>query len=426
MRVMLAMLGARRRYLVPEILDELGVLQTFVTDLYVGNHKWLQTVIGRVARWLHIKSLRSIGERGSNRIRRKRIVAFQWLGMRYAAAARFVRPGNVTLFASVNRKFCAKAVPYLKGADICWAYNGAAQELFEAAHDRKFRCVLEQVIAPRDDESQELQKASRDWPGWVVSRDFQPAATDPLSRREQAEWRLADMIVVGSQYVYGCLEKAGIPATRRMIVPSAIDLDRFTLGTHIRSGGPLRVLFVGQINLRKGVPYLLEAVRRLDSRQIELKLAGPVQVPISILSAFSRWATFAGPQPLSSIISCYHWADIVVVPSICEGSAMVTYEARGCGIPIVATPNAGAFFSPDVDGLEIPVRNIDAISEILDRLAGDRDELLRLRQGTIANRHLLGREAYRERIQNVLNAVACGTGFASNPCRSELKYPSLT
>ena len=48
---------------------------------------------------------------------------------------------------------------------------------------------------------------------------------------------------------------------------------------------------------------------------------------------------------------------------------MVTYEARSCGLPIVATPNAGADFSPGVDGLEIPVRTLTAIAETLDRLA---------------------------------------------------------
>jgi glycosyltransferase involved in cell wall biosynthesis len=403
---MLAMLGARRRYLVPEVMEELGVLACFVTDIYVGKYARIQSAVEWLGRRLRLRGLRSVAERISARIPIRRIVAFQWLGIRYAIAARFVRAGDVRLFASVNRQFCVRAVPYLRDIDICWAYNGAAQELFEAAHAGNIRCVLEQVIAPRRDELHELEEAEKDWPQWGNAADAsRPIASDPLSQREQAEWQLADRIVTGSRYVYGCLERAGVATDRCTIVPSAIDLDRFKVGTDVRSGGPLRVLFVGQINLRKGVPYLLDAVRRLNSAQIELRLVGALQISRERVGAFSPWATFAGPAPLSEIASRYRWADIVVVPSVCEGSAMVTYEARGCGVPIVATPNAGAFFSPGIDGLEIPVRNADAIANVLDRLARDRDEVRRLRQGAIAKRHLLGRDAYRERIRTVLDTI---------------------
>ena len=308
------------------------------------------------------------------------------------------------LFAAVNRRFCLRAAAHLNAADVCWAYNGAALELFEAARARNIRCVLEQVIAPRRDELRELALARQDWPQWAGADDVVSAASDPLAAREQAEWRLADIIVAGSRYVQDCLENAAVSKNRCIVVPSAVDLERFRIGTEIRHGGPLRVLFVGQINLRKGVPYLLDAVRRLDSRQVRLKLIGAVHVRRHCVRAFAPWAEFAGPVPPAEIAAHYQWADIVVVPSICEGSATVSYEARGCGVPILATPNAGAAFAPGVDGLEIPVRDVEAIALILDRLARDRGQVRELREGAIANRSALGREAYRDRIRQVLGA----------------------
>jgi glycosyltransferase involved in cell wall biosynthesis len=405
MRVLLAMLGARRHYLVPELMEELGVLTCFVTDVFVGKHRWVQRTVGLIGRGLRINSLRSLASRNSSRIPIARIVAFQWLGLYYAIARRFGGLTDARLFASVNRRFCLRAVSYLPAADICWAYNGAALELFEAARARKIRCVLEQVIAPRRDEFHELVRAREDWPAWSPA-DMQAVSSDPLSEREQAEWQLADVIVAGSRYVQGCLVRSGVPASCCTVVPSGIDLERFKVGVEFRNSGPLRVLFVGQINLRKGAPYLLEAVRRLNSRQIQLKLIGSLQTRYDCVRAFEQWATFPGPVPLSEIASHYQWADILIVPSICEGSAMVSYEARGCGVPIVATPNAGATFSPGVDGMEIPVRDVEAIARVLDRLASNRQEVRDLREGVIANRYLLGRDAYRERIRNVLEAVA--------------------
>ncbi len=405
MRVLLAMLGARRRYLVPEVMEELGVLGCFVTDVFMGKVGWLRSAIALVARWVRPKSVRALLGRSSSRIARERIVAFQWLGIRYAIATHVGR-GDARLFAAVNRRFCLKSLPHLRAIDVCWAYNGAARELFEAARAKGIRCVLEQVIAPRDDELRELRQAREDWPQWDCAEEqARPATSDPLAAREQAEWRLAHMIVVGSRYVRDCLQRSGVPAGRCTIVPSGIDLERFQVGTEVRGGRPLRVLFVGQINLRKGVPYLLEAARRLNTARIELRLIGALQSRRECLAPFAPWAWFSGPIPLAEMASYYQWADIVVVPSICEGSAMVTYEARGCGVPIIATANAGAFFSPGVDGLEIPVRDAEAIASVLDRLARNRNELHGLREGAIANRHALGRDAYRDRIRSVLEAV---------------------
>jgi len=399
------MLGARRHYLVPEVMAELGVLCCFVTDVFVARPGWLQTALVVVGRKLRMRSLRALAGRSSPRIPTERIVALHGLGLRYALARRLRRSGDARLFAAVNRRFCLRAASHLGAVDVCWAYNGAALELFEAACARNIRCVLEQVIAPRSDELRELALARQDWPQWAGADDLQSAASDPLAAREQAEWHLADIVVAGSRYVQDCLEKSAAPKSRCIVVPSAVDLERFRVGTDVRSGGPLRVLFVGQINLRKGAPYLLDAVRRLGSPHIRLKLIGAVHAPHHCVRAFAPWAEFAGPVPPAEIAAHYQWADIVVVPSVCEGSAMVSYEARGCGVPIVATPNAGAAFAPGVDGLEIPVRDVEAIALILDRLARDRGQVRELREGAVANRCALGRDAYRDRIRQVLEVV---------------------
>ena len=405
MRVLVAMLGARRRYLVPEVMEEIGALACFVTDFFVGNGGLTQTALLLLGRTLRMPGFRALAGRSSSRIAPEHVVALRWLGLRYALARRFGHAADARLFASVNRRFCRRAAARLHAADICWAYNGAALELFETARRRGMRCVLEQVIAPRRDELRELALARQDWPQWAAGADPASTSSDPLAEREQAEWRLADILVAGSRYVRDCLEESGVPKRRCHVVPSAIDLELFTVAADRGHGGPLRVLFVGQINLRKGAPYLLEAVRRLDSRQIRLRMIGAVQARRECAAAFAPWAEFPGPVPPAEIASQYQWADVVIVPSICEGSAMVTYEARGCGVPIIVTPNAGASFSPGVDGLEIPVRDAAAIARTLDRMAGDRHEVRALREGAIAKRASLGRDAYRDRIRQVLEAI---------------------
>ena len=406
MRVLLVMLGARRRYLVPEVMEELGVLGRFITDIFVGKFRSLPVLLNAVGRGLNAKGLRALASRDSRRLPKRRVVAFQWLGLRYALTNRRRNVADAEWFASINRRFCQKSVPYLPGSDVCWAYNGAALEVFEAARAKNIRCVLEQVIAPRDTERQAVACAAKDWPGWAACPTKADAGqNDRLAEREEAEWRLADIIVAGSPYVRKCLAEAGVPEARCMVVPSGIDLETFPVGPALPHHGPLRVLFVGHISLRKGAPYLLEAARRLNSRAIHVKMVGSPLVRQACLDEFNSYAEFLGSVPPEDMPRLYHAADVLVMPSVCEGSAMVTYEARSCGIPVVATPNAGAAFCPGVDGLHIPVRDVNAIATALERLASDRRELRQLRQGAIAHRAALGRQAYRERIRTVLQRV---------------------
>jgi glycosyltransferase involved in cell wall biosynthesis len=67
----------------------------------------------------------------------------------------------------------------------------------------------------------------------------------------------------------------------------------------------------------------------------------------------------------------YQWADVFVFPSLCEGSAMVTYEALAAGLPVITTPNAGSVVRDGVDGFIVPIRDAEAIAAKLDLLARD-------------------------------------------------------
>ena len=79
---------------------------------------------------------------------------------------------------------------------------------------------------------------------------------------------------------------------------------------------------------------------------------------------------------LGTPAAAYQQADIFVFPSIEEGSALVTYEAMACGLPVVTTPNAGSLVRDGVEGFIVPIRDPDALAERVERLRAD----ARLRQ----------------------------------------------
>lgn len=135
-------------------------------------------------------------------------------------------------------------------------------------------CVLEQTILPRRLESDLLADQARILSGW------QPglvawAEASIQTEREEREWQLADRIVVGSDFVRDGLLQCGVPTGKIAEIPYGVDVRRFSPARRDkRSPGPLRVLFVGEVGLRKGAPWLLKALHRLGPDRVEARFAG--------------------------------------------------------------------------------------------------------------------------------------------------------
>jgi len=205
-------------------------------------------------------------------------------------------------------------------------------------------------------------------------------------RQIHAERALADHLFAPSDNVVACLLEHGVPAERIVKVPYGADPDRFVPGG--RRDGPFRVLFVGQIGLRKGVRYLLEAWRRLALRDAELVLAGPADDDgLELLRRHAGRHRWLGPVPRHEVERAFRGADVFAFPSLAEGSALVTYEAMASGLAVVTTPESGSVVRDGVDGFVVAARDPHALAERLALLARDRD--LARQMGTRA----------RERIQ---------------------------
>ena len=100
-----------------------------------------------------------------------------------------------------------------------------------------------------------------------------------------AEYEGSDLIFVPSELNYRTFIENGVPAAKLRKVPYGVDLRMFT--PQPKRDDVFRVLFIGQIGLRKGVPYLLEALAPLNLPKFELCLAGAIHPEIrSILAPY--------------------------------------------------------------------------------------------------------------------------------------------
>lgn len=362
-----AMLGARMHYAVPRIWHAAGRLMHMFTDLC------LLKGAPRALNILPRKLLPSAGRRMVERVPRgvppEMITAFTGFGLRYALrVARAGSPDELTrAFLWGGQEFCRLVLrSWPPGAQALFAYNSAALELLQHARQNGLHGILEQSIAPKRLERRLLAEEAAAHPGWEETVNSRGAGEE-YAAREEAEWQEADLILCGSEFVKDGIRACGGPVDRVAVVPYGVDTSP-NLRERRETGGPLRVLTVGAVGLRKGSPYVLEAARLLD-RQVEFRMVGPVGVSDLARSLLSRHVEIVGPVTRPAVAEHYRWADVFLLPSLCEGSATATYEALSWGLPVVCTPNTGSVVRDGVDGFIVPIRDGKAIAERIERLA---------------------------------------------------------
>lgn len=374
-KVCVAMIGARMHYAVPRLLHEAGLLDRFFTDGYIGNKPWLQTALSAVPDVFRLEWIQRMLGRKETQLPSTRVTSFDLLGVRIALALRNARTDaeRERIFAETNAQFGKSILRHGFGsANTVWGFNTASLELFKAAKASGLRCILEQTILPRTLERQLLTQVGAEWPDWQPGF-HEGSGQGRLADRETAEWELADQIVAGSDFVMQGLIQCGVPKEKIHVIPYGVDSSRFgpTRG-NTESDGPLRVLFVGEVGLRKGAPYLLEALSRIGRNQVEARFVGRIALDPAKLATYSGIAEFIGPVPRTEMPAHYHWAQLFVLPSIVEGSAVATYEALMSGLPVVATPNTGTIVTHGQNGMIVPAKDIDALTSAITMYCRDR------------------------------------------------------
>lgn len=180
--------------------------------------------------------------------------------------------------------------------------------------------------------------------------------------RALKEIELADYLFVPSQFVYDSYKNYRIFEKKLILIPFGVDIHKFS-PPKSKKQGTFRALFVGQISLRKGIAYLLKAWDELGLPDSELVLCGRVHPDCKQLIEKYKLKMNLVLTGHCNPVPHYQNADVFIFPSLEEGSALVTYEAMACGLPVITTEETGSVIVSGADGFIIPSRNCDAIKE---------------------------------------------------------------
>ncbi|MEM2001640.1 MAG: glycosyltransferase family 4 protein [Candidatus Methanomethylicaceae archaeon] len=363
-RILVAQLGARRRYAVPVALHQAGMLGLLVTDVTAND------LVGRLARvgqriWPNA-FLKKLASRQVGQIPPEKIKTFPWFGLRRRLRA-IVKEGKAVRLrhARDNARFAARVAKLaLNSFDAVYVFNGAGLEIARAAKEAGIKVILDQTSAPVRVEEQILAEERKRWPGW------EPASVvnigwELLAEREEAEWELADIILCGSQYVHDALVHAGVPSVKCRVVSTGVCPKppfEVTSGLIDKRFRERIVLFAGTLCLQKGIPYLVEAARQLKGFA-RVVAVGPSMLSEKALSYVREVLDYRGNLPPRALWEEYRSAGILVLPTLSEGSANVCFEALAAAVPVITTLNAGSIIEGSQDGFIVPIRDGQAIAQ---------------------------------------------------------------
>jgi glycosyltransferase involved in cell wall biosynthesis len=432
LKVLISQIGAREHYAVARALHQQGMLAGLVTDWYAfgGSKSRKKKVESR-------NNGREIRSRKTQIYFSFQLSIFQLFGGRsraaLAARAEGIPDGLVRAFplrsllwkwrvrrlAAQKRSHeaylqtdsaFASAVARLKlpPHEVFFGYSYASLEMLAAEKKRGVLTVLDQ-IDPGAVEFQIVADEMKQHPEIAGPPPEFPAAYYERNRRE---WALADVIVVNSEWSREAIIAEGANPAKIEILPLAFEAAQSAQGKaerrkqiveignkEVESGkqkiesknefqisdfsisafSPLRVLFLGQVNVRKGIHYLIKAARLLEREKIHFDVVGPIGILPAAVTSAPRNMTFHGPASRDRAAEWYGQADLFVLPTLSDGFAITQLEAMAHGLPVITTPCCGEVVSDGVDGFIVPPRDADALARVFQRYLA-KPELLRNHQ----------------------------------------------
>jgi glycosyltransferase involved in cell wall biosynthesis len=100
-------------------------------------------------------------------------------------------------------------------------------------------------------------------------------------------------------------------------------------------------------------------------------MVGPVEALPPAVTKLKEYVQLTEAVPRSDIAGHVAWADVFLLPSLCEVSATVVYEALAASLPVICTENSGSVVRDGIEGRIVPIRDSGAIVEALAGLAPD-------------------------------------------------------
>jgi glycosyltransferase involved in cell wall biosynthesis len=251
--------------------------------------------------------------------------------------------------------------------DLVHVWSGVAEESLQSRRLHAECRLLMRGSAHIDVQARLLDEEARR-AGAAIDRP-----SDWMIARERREYDLADHILVLSSFSRASFEAAGLSTSRVSLLRLGVRVQDFRPSAgvvtarqrRILAREPLRVLYVGALSYQKGLWDMAEAIRTLsDTGDFRFTLVGPI-LPEgrAVIDELGARVRVVGKVPQADLPGYYADADVFLYPTIQDGYAAVTAQAKAAALPILTTAHGAGLdiVTPDEDGWIVPLRDPAAI-----------------------------------------------------------------
>ena len=370
-KVIVAHPGRQHSFRVAKALKDGGMLYKYATTVYNKESSILMRILKL---FLNKDNYDRAQRRKCNDLKDDDVVQFCEIdGLLLLALQRidFTRYFSVKYNEYISRKFQRKLAKYIinNNVDAVISYDTNSAVLFQ----------LLKVNAPQVKLIMDNAHPNRHYlyhsyhEHWDSVGDFYRTleACGYLTNEERSEKfgleaKLADYHIVASSYSIKALEYEKIPLDNIYRVPYGVDKNKFLDSQRVYDGKTINVLFVGEVNQRKGIKQLLDAAKDINMSNVVFNIVGAGRDYCSNLyEPYKPYVNFLGRVPYEELLNQFQTSHIYVFPTMGEGFGLVLLEAMAAGLPVITTANCGGYdiVTEGEDGFLISVGDVKALKE---------------------------------------------------------------
>jgi len=259
----------------------------------------------------------------------------------------------------------------LRRGDIAYLWPGASLSLYSKLKASGY-CIVTERINTLLSNSKRVLDAEYAVLGLPLTHGLTSEAVD----EELRCINISDYIFSPSPGVTASILEAGIP--RSKILDSSYGLESTEIYDPPRyrpENKPVTAIFVGTICVRKGIHLLLQAWEKANMTG-RLNIVGRVspEARDMLTAALRRRPEIKHIDFVDDLEPIYRDADFLILPSLEEGSPLVSYLALGASLPLVVSPmGSGGIVENMVDGMIVDPHDIDALAGAIRTMSTDYD-----------------------------------------------------
>lgn len=397
-KVILSHSGKQHSYHVAKALNDLGYLEKFYTSSYITS-KYLQLYFNLTndQYWTRrfVKGVHGGKVESNWRFEFKEILYSKFYGQSEKTLnAVYERDVNFDRFISLE-------MSKLNG-NIFWGYQGSCLKSLQAAKKNGKLAVCEMATAHAPAAMRILGEERKLHPEWSDSFDYLEFPSDYYKRLCE-EPHKADLVIGASKFTLQTLREEDVEEKKLKYLPLGFDLDRIHFSPDVENlKRPFRLLYAGRVTQRKGMMYLLEALKHFKKTDVELHIIGNIHGSGRGLRGYEGMYKLHHSVSQYDLFKQYHHYDAFILPTVFEGFGLVIVEAMAAGLPTITTANG---IGPELieegkNGYIVPIRDIPAIvNAITQLLSKSEGELSQMRKAARVSALNFSWDAYKGRLK---------------------------